>query len=102
MKRIRSAPHPAHLPHADKTCRAIADGYEMNGWRERGDGSWHIMVSPVGRPNRWIGYTVTAGIFEVTMVAQAHREAVLRVIYQWERSDLPVPLSKTAGPIRIK
>jgi hypothetical protein len=37
-------------------------------------------VWPVGRPSGWIGYRVAAGLFELKMVAQAHKDAVLHVI----------------------
>jgi hypothetical protein len=96
MNRIPSAANPAHLP---VTGRSIMGGYEVTGWRKLGDASWHVKVWPVGRPNGWIGYTVTAGIFELTMVAQAHREAVLQVIEGWERIRRPVPLQKRARSI---
>jgi hypothetical protein len=42
-------------------------------------------VWPVGRPRRLIGYTVTAGIFELKIVAEAHKEAALQVIGEWEK-----------------
>jgi Anti-sigma-28 factor, FlgM len=64
--------------------RGTFHGYEVTGWRYLEDVSWHIKVWPVGGPSGWIGYTVTAGIFELTMVAQAHREAILHVIGEWE------------------
>jgi Anti-sigma-28 factor, FlgM len=76
------------------TCRGTFGGYDVTGWRYVEDASWHVKVWPVGRPNGWIGYTVTAGIFELTMVAQAHREAVWHVIEEWERNSLPVAHSK--------
>lgn len=72
------------------TCHGTFGGYYVTGWRYVEDASWHVKVWPVGRPNGWIGYTVTAGIFELTMVDQAHREAVLHVIEEWECNSCPV------------
>jgi hypothetical protein len=62
------------------TCRGTWGGYEVTGWRYHEYASWYVKVWPVGRPSGWIGYTVTAGIFELTMVAPTHRQAVLHVI----------------------
>jgi hypothetical protein len=69
--------------------RGISGGYEVIGWADPDDASWHVKVWPVGRPSDWIGYTVTDGIFELKMVARAHREAVSHVIYEWERISRP-------------
>jgi hypothetical protein len=66
------------------TRRGIVGGYEVSGWRYVEDASWHVKVWPVGRPSGWIGYTVAAGIFELKMVAQAHKDAVMHVIREWE------------------
>jgi hypothetical protein len=71
------------------TRRGTLDGYEVAGWRDGENASWHVKVWPVGRPSGWIGYTVTAGIFELKMVAQAHREAVLDMIGEWEKNSRP-------------
>jgi anti-sigma28 factor (negative regulator of flagellin synthesis) len=59
-------------------------GYMVTGWRYLEDNSWHVKVWQLGHPNGWIGYTVTAGRFEVKVVAQGHREAVLQLIGEWE------------------
>jgi hypothetical protein len=66
------------------TRRSTLGGYEVTGWRYVEDATWHVKVWPVGRPSDWIGYTIAAGIFELKMVAQAHKEAVLHVIGEWE------------------
>jgi Anti-sigma-28 factor, FlgM len=66
------------------TCRGTFGGYEVTGWRYLEDATWHVKVWPVGRPSGCVGYTVAAGIFELKMVAQAHQEAVLHVIGEWE------------------
>lgn len=77
------------------SCRGTFAGYDVTGWRYIEDASWHVKVWPAGRPAGWIGYTVTAGKFELTMVAQAHRDAVLHVIEEWERNNFPVaPLKR--------
>jgi hypothetical protein len=70
------------------TCRGTVGGYEVIGWRYVEDASWHVKVWPVGRPSGWIGYTVADGIFELKMVAQVHKEAVLHVIGEWEAERL--------------
>ena len=72
-----------------ETRRGTWGGYEVIGWRDREDANWDVKVWPVGRPSGWIGYTVRAGIFELKMVAQAHRDAVLHMIGEWERNSLP-------------
>jgi hypothetical protein len=59
-------------------------GYEVTGWRYMDTASWHVKVWPAERPSDWIGYTVTGGEFELKMVALPQREAVLRLIRQWE------------------
>jgi hypothetical protein len=59
-------------------------GYMVTGWRYLEDHSWHVKVWQLGHPSSWIGYTVTAGRFEVKVVAQGHREAVLQLIGEWE------------------
>lgn len=66
------------------TRRSTLGGYEVTGWRYVEDATWHVKVWPVGRPSDWIGYRVAAGIFELKMVTQAHKEAVLHVIGDWE------------------
>jgi hypothetical protein len=52
--------------------RGIVGGYEATGWRDLEDASWHVKVWPVERPSDWIAYTGAAGIFELTIAAQAH------------------------------
>ncbi len=59
-------------------------GYRVTGWRYLEENSWHVKVWQLGHPSSWIGYTVTAGRFEVKVVAQGHREAVLQLIGEWE------------------
>jgi hypothetical protein len=67
------------------SCRGTFDGYEVTGWRYIDTASWHIKVWLAGRPGDWIGYTVTAGKFELNMFAQTQKEeAVLHLIRQWE------------------
>jgi hypothetical protein len=68
--------------------RGTLGGYEVTGWRYAMMPSWHLKVWPVGCPRNWIGYTVAAGIFELRIVAQAHKEAVLQVIGEWETEKL--------------
>jgi hypothetical protein len=74
------------------TRRGTFGGSAVTGWRYAEDATWHVKVWPVGRPSGWIGYRVTAGIFELTIVAQAHKEAVLQVIGEWERNTFRVAL----------
>jgi hypothetical protein len=69
------------------TRRGTLGGYEVTGWRYFEEDSWHVKVWPVGRPGGWIGYTVTSGIFELKMVAQVHKEAILQMIGKWERNS---------------
>ena len=59
-------------------------GYMVTGWRYLEDNSWHVKVSPRGHPSGWIGYTVTAGRFELKLVAPGHKEAILQLISEWE------------------
>jgi hypothetical protein len=66
------------------TCRGTFGGYEVTGWRYFEDATWHVKVWHVGRPSGWIGYRVAVGIFELDILAQAHKEAVLHVIGEWE------------------
>jgi hypothetical protein len=64
------------------------DGYEVTGWRYTDTASWHVKVWLAGRPGDWIGYTVTAGKFELNMLAQAQKEeAVLHLIRQWDAQE---------------
>jgi hypothetical protein len=65
-------------------CRGTFGDYEVSGWRYVEGTTWHVKVWPTGRPSGWIGYRVAVGIFELKMVAQAHKEAVLHVIGEWE------------------
>jgi hypothetical protein len=67
-----------------ETGRGAFVGYEVTGWRYMGTASWHVKVWPAERPSDWIGYTVTGGEFELKMSALPQREAVLRLIRQWE------------------
>jgi hypothetical protein len=66
------------------TCRGTFGAYQVTGWRYVEDATWHVKVWPVDRPSGWIGYRVADGIFELKMVDQAHKEAVLHVIGEWE------------------
>jgi hypothetical protein len=59
-------------------------GYIVTGWRYPEDDRWHVKVWHVGHQSGWIGYTVTAGRFELKVVAQGHKEAVLQLISKWE------------------
>jgi hypothetical protein len=69
--------------------RGTFDGYEVTGWRYMDTASWHVKVWLAGRPGDWIGYTVTAGKFELNMFAQTQKEeAVLHLIRQWEAEKL--------------
>jgi hypothetical protein len=72
----------------EASCRGSVGGYEMSGWRNPEDASWHVKVWPAGRPSGWIDYTVAAGIFELKIVAPAHKEAVLHMIGEWEAEHL--------------
>jgi hypothetical protein len=58
--------------------------YEVTGWRYLEDLSWHVRVWLAGRPGDWIGYTVTGGVFELKIFAQPQKEAILRMIAEWE------------------
>jgi hypothetical protein len=66
------------------TCRGTFGGYEVAGWRYIENATWHVKVWPVGRPRGWIGYRTAVGIFELKIVAQAHKEAILHVIGESE------------------
>jgi anti-sigma28 factor (negative regulator of flagellin synthesis) len=86
-------------------------GYMVTGWRYLEDNSWHVKVWQLGHPSGWIGYTVTAGRFEVKVVAQGHKEAVLQLIGEWEaelcnRSDhawlVPGTGSRRAHPSPLR
>jgi len=70
-----------------ETGRGTFVGYEVTGWRYMDTASWHVKVWPAERPSDWIGYTVTGGEFELKMSAHPHREAVLRLIRQWETEN---------------
>jgi hypothetical protein len=59
-------------------------GYMVTGWRYLEDNSWHVKVWQLGHPSGWVGYTVTAGRFELKVVAQGYKEAVLQLISEWE------------------
>jgi hypothetical protein len=50
-------------------------------------------VWPTGRPSGGIGYRVAVGIFELKMVARAHKESVLHVIGDGRRETGIVFLS---------
>jgi hypothetical protein len=67
-----------------ETGRGTFAGYEVTGWRYMDTATWHVKVWPAERPSDWIGYTVTGGEFELKMLALPQREAVLRLIRQWE------------------
>jgi hypothetical protein len=64
--------------------RGTFDGYEVAGWRRSDHPSWKVKVWLAGYPRDWFGYTVTAGMFELKMLAHAQREAVLHAIGEWE------------------
>jgi hypothetical protein len=64
--------------------RGTFDGYEVAGWRRSDHPSWKVKVWLAGCPRDWFGYTVTAGMFELKMLAHAQREAVLQAIGAWE------------------
>jgi hypothetical protein len=66
------------------TCRGTFGGYEVAGWRYIENATWHVKVWPVGRPRGWIGYRIAVGIFELKIVAQADKEAILHVIGESE------------------
>jgi hypothetical protein len=63
-------------------------GYEVTGWRHQEDASWHVKVWLAGRPSDWIGYTVKGGAFELKVLAQPKKEAILRIIAEWEVESL--------------
>ena len=67
-----------------ETGRGSFVGYEVSGWRYMDTASWHVKVWPAERPSDWIGYTVTGGEFELKKLALPQKEAVLRLIRQWE------------------
>jgi hypothetical protein len=75
---------PISCTTQDKTHSGVSGGYEVTGWRCAKDTSWHVKVWRAGCPDEWIGYKVTAGIFALKSGAQAHKEAVLHVIGEWE------------------
>jgi hypothetical protein len=64
--------------------RGTFDGYEVVGWRHSDDPSWRVKVWLAECPRDWFGYTVTAGMFELTMFPHAQSEAVLHAIGAWE------------------
>jgi hypothetical protein len=59
-------------------------GYEVTGWRYANDASWHVKVWRAGHPHEWMGYSMTAGVFELEAGDQAHKQAVLHAISEWE------------------
>jgi hypothetical protein len=86
--RVNVRKQARHGATKDKVTRAgTLGGYEVTGWRYPEDSSWHIKVWRAGRPNEWIGYTVTAGIFELGTGDQAHKEAALHMICEWEGNN---------------
>jgi hypothetical protein len=62
------------------TCRGNWGGYEVSAWRYANDASWHLKVWPAGHPSEWIGYSMTAGVFEPETADQTHKEAAFHVI----------------------
>jgi hypothetical protein len=76
--------HPRSHTMQDKIRSGASGGYEVTGWPCPEEARWHVKVWRAGCPDEWIGYTVTAGIFELKTGAQAHKEAVLHVIGEWE------------------
>jgi hypothetical protein len=77
-------------------------GYMVTGWRYLEDNSWHVKVSQRGYARGWIGYTVTAGRFELKVVAPGHKEAVLQLINEWE-AELGSPSDQACklAPARV-
>jgi Anti-sigma-28 factor, FlgM len=70
------------------TCRGTFGGYEVTGWRYVEDATWHVKVWTVDQPSGWIGYRIAAGVFELKIVAQGHKEAVLHAIGEWQTEQL--------------
>jgi hypothetical protein len=68
--------------------RGTFDGYDVAGWRHSDHPSWNVKVWLAGCPRDWFGYTVTAGMFELKMLAHAQREAILHAIGAWEAESL--------------
>ena len=66
------------------TLKGTFDGYELAGWRDPDHASWHVKAWLAGSPRDWIGYTVTAGLFEVKANHPGHKQAILRAIGEWE------------------
>jgi hypothetical protein len=64
-------------------------GYQVTGWRYLKDASWHVKVWIAGHPGDWMGYTVTAGKFELQTGTEAHKEAALQAIREWE-AEVPI------------
>jgi hypothetical protein len=64
--------------------RGTFDGYEVAGWRHSDDLSWKVKVWLEGCPRDWFGYTVTAGMFELTSFTHAQWKAVLHAIVTCE------------------
>jgi hypothetical protein len=65
--------------------------YEVTGWKHLDDASWHVRVWPAGRRSEWIGYTVAGGAFDSKMCAPPKKEAILRIIAEWEVESLSLP-----------
>jgi hypothetical protein len=68
----------------DKVTRSgTSGGYEVTGWRYANDASWHVKVWRAGHQHEWMGYSMTAGVFELETGDQTHKEAALHVIGEW-------------------
>jgi hypothetical protein len=67
---------------------ATFGGYELTGWRYASDASWHVKVWLAGHPHEWLGYSITAGVFELKTGDQTHKEAALHVIGEWDAEQL--------------
>jgi hypothetical protein len=73
----------------DKVPRSgTSGGYEVTGWRYANDASWHVKVWRAGHPHEWLGYSMTAGVFELETGDQTHKEAALHVIGEWDAEKL--------------
>ena len=58
-------------------------GYEVTGWRRLQDATWHVKVWIAGRPSDWMGYTVTAGKFELQTAASQRANAEESTSHRW-------------------
>jgi hypothetical protein len=73
----------------DRLIRTAAfGGYELTGRRYANDTSWHVKVWRAGYRHEWIGYSITAGVFELETGDQTHKEAALHVVGEWDAEQL--------------